>query len=239
MLRAARGPRMRLITELVRDKRGPQPCPGGLTRRQILFSGTAGLVVLALPSCTIDQVPFYVPPTGPDGSGGTDGGMSADGASPPPDQDSTIPPDDSSSQPPDDSSVDPTDSGSMPEAAPMETGPVCMQNANTLVVPLAQHPELGSTGGNTMLTDSRYSDPVCQQDQFFVVTTGPGTYAAFSAACTHRCCTLQVQGNSFYCPCHGATFDLMTGAVTGFPASRALPSLPVCSDGTNLYVQLA
>jgi Rieske Fe-S protein len=118
--------------------------------------------------------------------------------------------------------------------------PACAQNANTLVVALSQYPALATTGGSVALSDSRYSDSVCQQDGFYIVTTGPGQYAAFSTSCTHACCTIKLSGATATCPCHGAEFDVATGAVTRGPARQNLPALPaVCTDGANLYIQLA
>jgi nitrite reductase/ring-hydroxylating ferredoxin subunit len=115
----------------------------------------------------------------------------------------------------------------------------CTPNSNTLVVPLAMHPQLGSAGGSVALSDPRYKDPICQDHNFYVVATGPGTFAAFSLSCTLACCTLVIENNSMVrCPCEGATWDLTTGVVT-FRAALNLPSIPVCTDGTNLYVQLA
>jgi Rieske Fe-S protein len=51
---------------------------------------------------------------------------------------------------------------------------------------------------------------------------------AFSAVCTHQGCTVdKVVGGHIECPCHGSTFDAATGAVTGGPAPRPLPTIKV------------
>jgi nitrite reductase/ring-hydroxylating ferredoxin subunit len=235
---------MRLITNLVRERKDSD-----LGRRQVLLSGTAGLTMVALQACTVDQVPNFVPPTsGPNGPGPN----GSDGGSPPGDEGGVFPGQDSSSNPGQTESgspqMDTGGGGSDTSAPPPDTGggvdtgpppPVCNQNANTLVVPLSAHPELANTGGNTLLSDNRYSDPSCQQNSFYIVTTGPGQYAAFSASCTHSCATVLPQGSSFWCPRHGATFDFNTGAATGSPANGPLSPIPVCTDGTNLYLQLA
>jgi Rieske Fe-S protein len=161
-----------------------------------------------------------------------------DSSSSPP-LDGAAPPMDSATSPPADSGSVVVDSGSVPPADTAPPPPTCMQNSNTLVVPISQYPELGSTGGSVALTDSRYSDPVCQQDGFYVVTTGPGQYAAFSSSCAHECCTIEISGPTAMCPCHGAEFDVATGTVTQGPARKNLPALPgVCTDGTNIYLQL-
>jgi Rieske Fe-S protein len=63
-----------------------------------------------------------------------------------------------------------------------------------------------------------------------------GKYAAFSASCSHACCIVKVKGSELYCNCHGATYNLSTGAVTGGPASSPLDVLQVCSDATGVTV---
>ncbi|MHB8419341.1 MAG: QcrA and Rieske domain-containing protein [Myxococcales bacterium] len=116
-------------------------------------------------------------------------------------------------------------------------GPVCPQDANTLVVSLAANPQLAQVGGSVSLTDSRYSDPVCGANGFIVIQVGQGQFVALSDSCTHQCCPVSLQGGQLYCPCHGSTFDLQ-GNVTGGPAGQNLQSLPVCFDGSNVYVTL-
>jgi len=56
---------------------------------------------------------------------------------------------------------------------------------------------------------------------FFLVRQGEKLFA-ISSICTHRRCKLNVESNrSFYCPCHGSTFDPVGHVVTG-PARRDL-----------------
>ncbi len=117
-------------------------------------------------------------------------------------------------------------------------GSVCTVNANTLVLPLAEHPELQAVGGLLILSDSRYSDPICQNNELVVAQVSEGTFAAFSASCTHACCTVSADNGGFSCPCHGSQFTL-DGQVSRGPARSALPSIPVCFDGCSVYVQLA
>jgi cytochrome b6-f complex iron-sulfur subunit len=60
---------------------------------------------------------------------------------------------------------------------------------------------------------------------FFVIRNGEKLFA-LSAICTHRKCRLIAEPNrSFYCKCHGSTFD-PSGKVTLGPAKRDLPVLP-------------
>jgi Rieske Fe-S protein len=64
---------------------------------------------------------------------------------------------------------------------------------------------------------------------FFVVRKGT-KLIAFSAFCTHRKCKLTAERDlSYYCKCHGSTFD-PNGKVTEGPATRDLPMLPTSTD---------
>jgi Rieske Fe-S protein len=59
---------------------------------------------------------------------------------------------------------------------------------------------------------------------FFVIRQGPKLFV-LSAVCTHRHCKLNaLQNRSFYCDCHGSTFN-PNGKVTEGPATRDLPIL--------------
>ena len=64
---------------------------------------------------------------------------------------------------------------------------------------------------------------------FFIVRRG-ATLFALSAICTHRKCKLTAElDRSFYCNCHGSTFD-PAGHVTQGPARRDLPVLTTVTD---------
>ena len=68
---------------------------------------------------------------------------------------------------------------------------------------------------------SRFRD-----EGFFVIRKGEKLFA-LSAFCTHRKCKLTAESDrSFYCKCHGSTFD-PGGKVTKGPAKIDLPMLPV------------
>jgi len=57
---------------------------------------------------------------------------------------------------------------------------------------------------------------------FFIVRRG-AELMAISSICTHRECKLDAEADkTFYCPCHGSTFD-PNGKVTEGPARRDLP----------------
>jgi len=64
---------------------------------------------------------------------------------------------------------------------------------------------------------------------FFLVRRG-GQLTALSAICTHRHCKLDAEPDrTFYCHCHGSTFD-PAGNVTEGPAKRALPVFLTSTD---------
>src|SRR5215469_8893304 len=61
------------------------------------------------------------------------------------------------------------------------------------------------------------------RDKGFFIVRRDGRLFALSAICTHRRCKLKAErDHSFYCPCHGSTFD-PAGHVTKGPARRDLP----------------
>src|SRR6516225_9458172 len=63
---------------------------------------------------------------------------------------------------------------------------------------------------------------------------------ALSAYCTHRKCKLRAESDhSFYCTCHGSTFD-PNGKVTEGPAKRDLTALPtIASPRGHLLVKVS
>lgn len=63
-----------------------------------------------------------------------------------------------------------------------------------------------------------------------------GTFKAFSSACTHQGCTVNVQNNNIVCPCHSSYFDPKNGNVTGGPAEEPLPEYPVKVEGGRIIV---
>jgi Rieske Fe-S protein len=64
---------------------------------------------------------------------------------------------------------------------------------------------------------------------FFVVRRGADLFA-ISAICTHRKCKLDAEADkTFYCPCHGSTFDA-DGKVTEGPARRNLPRYEILTN---------
>lgn len=70
---------------------------------------------------------------------------------------------------------------------------------------------------------------------FFVVRRGDRLFA-LSAICTHRKCQLTAEpDHSFYCKCHGSTFD-PAGHVTEGPAQRDLLVLPTETNNEGQLV---
>jgi Rieske Fe-S protein len=68
-----------------------------------------------------------------------------------------------------------------------------------------------------------------RDEGFFLIRQG-GKLFALSAICTHRQCKLNAEADrTFYCKCHGSTFDA-NGHVTEGPARRDLPVLPVSAN---------
>jgi Rieske Fe-S protein len=111
-------------------------------------------------------------------------------------------------------------------------------NANTLVLALADYPELAYVGGSVALTDARYRDPYCRLHGLVIIRTSATEFSAVSSSCTHQCCTVSNTGTELFCPCHGSIFDYQGNVLRG-PAPRALPTIPVCFDGCSIFVQLA
>jgi Rieske Fe-S protein len=73
---------------------------------------------------------------------------------------------------------------------------------------------------------------------FFIIRRGEKLFA-LSSICTHRKCKLIAEPDrSFYCKCHGSTFD-PAGHVTEGPARRDLPVLATSvNENGQLLVQL-
>lgn len=77
------------------------------------------------------------------------------------------------------------------------------------------------------------------RDQGFFVIRKDKRLVALSAFCTHRRCRLDAEpDHSFYCKCHGSTFD-PSGKVTAGPAKRDLPMFPVVvNESGHLLVEI-
>ena len=96
---------------------------------------------------------------------------------------------------------------------------------------LSSYPELAKTEGAIKI------QPTGQEDPIYVLTMPEGEYGAISPICTHRGCTVDVQGARLVCPCHGSTYD-RHGTVLRGPAQRALTRYPVTRVGDELVIEL-
>lgn len=66
----------------------------------------------------------------------------------------------------------------------------------------------------------------------------PGTFAAFSAICTHQGCTVnKVANGTIDCPCHGSKFAIADGAVVNGPASRPLARRQITVSGDAIVLE--
>jgi Rieske Fe-S protein len=109
----------------------------------------------------------------------------------------------------------------------------------------------GSGGGSTANRQERVvnAGPVSKyaadglydsfRDQGFFLVRKGDRLVALSSYCTHRKCKLTTDpDHSFYCPCHGSTFD-PDGRVTEGPAKQDLPTLPSFTNETGeLFVRV-
>ena len=81
--------------------------------------------------------------------------------------------------------------------------------------------------GNRYPQDGVYPD--FRNQGLFIVRRGEKLFA-LSSICTHQNCKLIAEPDrSFYCKCHGSTFD-PDGRVTRGPAKRDLPVLELTSN---------
>jgi Rieske Fe-S protein len=112
----------------------------------------------------------------------------------------------------------------------MVTHPVPV-SAGRVQLSLASYPELAKPNGAVRILPAGASDPM------YVLAVGSGEYRALSPICTHRGCTVDVQGERLVCPCHGSTYS-REGAVLRGPAERALTRYPVAREGDTLIITL-
>jgi Rieske Fe-S protein len=105
--------------------------------------------------------------------------------------------------------------------------------------PAAPAPAAGGAAAALVATaDVPVGGGVVFADQDVVVTQpAAGTFKAFSATCTHQGCKVgDVAGGTINCPCHGSTFAIADGSVTGGPAKKALAAktIKVADGGITL-----
>ncbi|WP_217711413.1 Rieske (2Fe-2S) protein [Actinomadura sp. NAK00032] len=82
-------------------------------------------------------------------------------------------------------------------------------------------------GGGKVFEDAKVV--VCQPQQ--------GQFTAFSAACTHRGCSVgSVSGGTINCPCHGSKFKISDGSVVNPPADEPLEARKVTVQGDKIML---
>lgn len=87
--------------------------------------------------------------------------------------------------------------------------------------PIAQETEV-EPGSALEFTDEETGQ------QAILVHLESGDFAAYSAICTHRQCTVGYSDGNLACPCHGSVFDPTNGGmVVNGPATEPLPQIPV------------
>jgi Rieske Fe-S protein len=71
---------------------------------------------------------------------------------------------------------------------------------------------------------------------FLVAHTGPDTFTAVTATCTHQACTITgFTGSEYVCPCHGSRFST-SGSVQNGPATRSLRTFATRVAGSVLTI---
>ena len=118
----------------------------------------------------------------------------------------------------------------LPGCASLVTHPVTPVNGR-VALPLAAYPDLVRAGGSLRLQPSTSAEPV------FVLSTGGGRFSALSSVCTHRACTVEIEGAVLRCPCHGSTYD-REGAVLVGPAQQPLARYAAEVVGDALVIDL-
>lgn len=93
-----------------------------------------------------------------------------------------------------------------------------------------------ATGALVATADVPVGGGVILADEEMVVTQPTaGDYKAFSAICTHQGCLVSSVGDGrIRCACHGSSFAVTDGSVTGGPAPSALAAVAVKVDGDQV-----
>ena len=113
--------------------------------------------------------------------------------------------------------------------ASLVTHPVPV-TGNTVRVRVSAYPELAKPDGAIKILPDGRAEPI-------LVLAQPDAFSALSPICTHRGCTVGVQGPRLVCPCHGSTYDRM-GAVLKGPAERPLARYRVARIGDEIVIDL-
>ncbi len=103
----------------------------------------------------------------------------------------------------------------------LSSSPTAPDSLSSTTITLATNPALANVGG--VVTMSIDQSPVA------IVRESTTTFAAFSLVCPHQGNTVQARTSSFFCPGHGATFNL-AGQNTGGQRTGNLKSYPAVYD---------
>ncbi len=99
-------------------------------------------------------------------------------------------------------------------------------------LPIQTFPQLAQPGGYLKMQPEGAASPV------YVLALAGGGYAALSPICSHRGCTVNIEGPRLVCPCHGSTYD-RSGQVLRGPAERPLEAFAVAvTPEGELVIQL-
>lgn len=100
-------------------------------------------------------------------------------------------------------------------------------------LPLVQYPELTQAGAALQILPDGETKPL------IVIVDASGKHSVLSSECTHKGCTVEVQGERIVCPCHGSTYDRKGDVLRG-PAQRPLRKYPsrLTSEGV-LVIELS
>jgi nitrite reductase/ring-hydroxylating ferredoxin subunit len=80
------------------------------------------------------------------------------------------------------------------------------------VITVSDYPDLASVGGYTFISKN-----------VLVIRISSSRFLAINNICTHKQCSVDFDGDSFECPCHGSEYDKY-GKVTHGPATKNLKS---------------
>jgi len=182
------------------------PCKGGMSRRGFCVSAGAGLVTLGLAACDPGARRVEV-----GGLSASDGNSSSHGGP----HDGGVGGGNPDLAQGGGSNPDLAQGGGNPDLA---TGAGCAGPVNA-----------GSASAMAMGQAKHFSDNV--NYDLYVVRDSGGLYA-MNAACPHAGCTVKEQSSKWYCPCHGATFDL-NGQNPTSPAFAPLDHYALCVDASG------
>ena len=93
---------------------------------------------------------------------------------------------------------------------------------------------LGPASSVPVGSAATFTDPKTGQPGI-IVQPKAGTFLAYNSTCTHQGCPVGYNGSQFACPCHGATYAVATGDVTGGPAPLPLTRIKVIEVGGKIY----